>query len=195
MLNKPYALLIVLLATVALTGCVQTHAYLQDKERVDQEIPGIPQTGPVKTRKVIVVEVSSGEKPAQEAVATKETKTSEATDQSKVVTESKETVVVHQDNFTFPKMTSETLTQPQTPAAAVTGAALPMQYTIQKDDTLQKIAKKVYNTYSKWPKIYDANKDKIKDPNFLKPGVVLTIPALEVVPKAEAETVGEGQAK
>ena len=49
-------------------------------------------------------------------------------------------------------------------------------YTVQKDDTLQKISKKVYGTYSKWYRIYKANKAKIKNPNFVKPGTVLTIP-------------------
>ena len=52
-------------------------------------------------------------------------------------------------------------------------------YTVQKDDTLQKISKKVFGTYGKWYKIYEANKDKIKNPNFVKPGTVLTIPVLK----------------
>ena len=52
-------------------------------------------------------------------------------------------------------------------------------YTVQKDDTLQKISKKVYGTYGKWYKIYKANKAKIKNPNFVKPGTVLTIPAVK----------------
>ena len=54
-----------------------------------------------------------------------------------------------------------------------------MQYTVMKDDTLQKISKKVYGSHGKWTKIYDANKDKIKNPNFVKPGTVITIPPLE----------------
>jgi nucleoid-associated protein YgaU len=196
-MNKPFLLMVVVFfATLALTGCVQTRAYLQDRERVDQEVPGIEEVRPAKTRKVVVVEVTHKEKPAPEAVVTTETKTKEATDQSQVVTESRETVVVHQDNFTFPKMTTQTLTQPEAvPATATASAAvpatigqgveLPTHYTVQKDDTLQKIAKKFYNSYSKWPKIYDANKDKIKDPNFLKPGKILVIPALVAQPVAE----------
>ncbi len=50
------------------------------------------------------------------------------------------------------------------------------EYTVEKDDTLQKISKKVYGSFGKWTKIYDANKEKIKNPNFVKPGVILTIP-------------------
>lgn len=62
--------------------------------------------------------------------------------------------------------------------AQSSGSAQTTTYTVQKDDTLQKISKKVYGTYGKWYKIYEANKDKIKNPNILKPGTVLTIPSL-----------------
>ena len=66
------------------------------------------------------------------------------------------------------------------PAGAPNGGNIQAQtYTVQKDDTLQKISKKIFGTYSKWYKIYKANKDKIKDPNVLQPGTVLTIPALK----------------
>ena len=50
------------------------------------------------------------------------------------------------------------------------------QYTVEKDDTLQKISKKVYGSFGKWTEIYDANKDVIKNPNFVKPGTILKIP-------------------
>ena len=190
MLNKPYALLIALIALAALSsGCVQTRAYLADKPRVDQDLPGEPPVVPVKTRKVIVVEVAQKGQNLPEEKVTKETSSVETKDQSKVVTESRETVVVHQDNFTFPKMTSETLTKPPVPAATAPGATLPTQYMVQKDDTLQKISKKFYGSYGKWTRIYDANKDKIRDPNFLKTGVTLTIPALPAVP-ATTEQAG-----
>lgn len=49
-------------------------------------------------------------------------------------------------------------------------------------DCLWNIAKKptIYNDPFKWPKIYVANRDKIKDPDLIYPGWVLKIP-----PKAE----------
>ncbi|MBF0532676.1 MAG: LysM peptidoglycan-binding domain-containing protein [Candidatus Omnitrophica bacterium] len=50
------------------------------------------------------------------------------------------------------------------------------EYKIEKDDTLQKISKKFFHTYGKWLKIYNANKDVIKDPNRLKPGTMIRIP-------------------
>ena len=36
----------------------------------------------------------------------------------------------------------------------------------------------MYDSYSKWPKIYDANKDVISDPDRIKPGILLKIPEL-----------------
>ena len=73
--------------------------------------------------------------------------------------------------------------QPDTSAAAPAdqngGSVQAQTYTVQKDDTLQKISKKVFGSYGKWYKIYEANKEKIKNPNVLKPGTVLTIPAIK----------------
>ena len=50
------------------------------------------------------------------------------------------------------------------------------EYTVQKNDTLQKISKQYYDAFSKWPKIYEANRGVIDDPNNIKPGIVLRIP-------------------
>ena len=50
-------------------------------------------------------------------------------------------------------------------------------YTVVKGDTLWGIAKKFYGKGSKYTTIYNANKDKIKNPNLIYPGQVLTIPA------------------
>ncbi|MGB9678344.1 MAG: LysM peptidoglycan-binding domain-containing protein, partial [Candidatus Ratteibacteria bacterium] len=49
-------------------------------------------------------------------------------------------------------------------------------YTIQKGDTLKKIAYKFYNDTSKWQLIYQANKSIIKNPNSLTPGIKIYIP-------------------
>lgn len=50
------------------------------------------------------------------------------------------------------------------------------QYSVGKNDTLQKISKKFYNTTKKWPKIYEANKDILHTPDKLYPGQTLKIP-------------------
>jgi nucleoid-associated protein YgaU len=55
------------------------------------------------------------------------------------------------------------------------------RYTVVDGDWLSKIAgmRKVYHDGSKWPWIYEANMDKISDPNLIYPGWVLLIPTLE----------------
>lgn len=49
-------------------------------------------------------------------------------------------------------------------------------YTVKKGDCLWNIAKKYYGNGAQYTKIYNANKDKIKNPNLIYPGQVLTIP-------------------
>ena len=51
-------------------------------------------------------------------------------------------------------------------------------YTVKKGDCLWNIAKKFYGNGSKYTVIYEANKDKITNPNLIYDGQVLTIPAL-----------------
>jgi LysM repeat protein len=49
-------------------------------------------------------------------------------------------------------------------------------YTVKKGDTLWNIAKKTYGDGKKYTVIYEANKDKISNPNLIYTGQVLTIP-------------------
>ena len=49
-------------------------------------------------------------------------------------------------------------------------------YVVVKGDCLWKIAKKFYGSGAQNTRIYNANKDKIKNPNLIYPGQVLTIP-------------------
>ena len=49
-------------------------------------------------------------------------------------------------------------------------------YTVVKGDCLWNIAKKFYGNGSKYTTIYNANQGKIKNPNLIYPGQVLTIP-------------------
>ncbi|MFH1519149.1 MAG: LysM peptidoglycan-binding domain-containing protein [Candidatus Omnitrophota bacterium] len=48
-------------------------------------------------------------------------------------------------------------------------------YTIQKNDTLQKISHKFYGTTKEWNFLYEANKDVLKSPDRLYPGVEIKI--------------------
>jgi nucleoid-associated protein YgaU len=49
-------------------------------------------------------------------------------------------------------------------------------YTVKKGDTLWEIADAMYGSGLQWPRIYNANKDTIDDPNRIKAGQVLRIP-------------------
>ena len=49
-------------------------------------------------------------------------------------------------------------------------------YTVVKGDSLSKIAKREYGDANKWHAIYEANRDKIKNPDLIHPGQVLTLP-------------------
>lgn len=50
-------------------------------------------------------------------------------------------------------------------------------YTVVAGDTLSKISKQFYGEANKYMKIFEANKDILKDPDHIKPGQSLKIPA------------------
>lgn len=57
------------------------------------------------------------------------------------------------------------------------GATAPTgSYTVQKGDTLSKISKQFYGDANQYKRIFDANKDQLKDPDKIQPGQVLRIP-------------------
>ena len=49
-------------------------------------------------------------------------------------------------------------------------------YTVQKGDSLSKIAKREYGDAQQWRKIYEANRDLIPNPDLIYPGQVFRIP-------------------
>lgn len=186
-----------------LAGCgtvrqTKVRVYAADKPRVDQEndgnagyLTGQPPAGETETkdtRRVYIMEFSA---PAPEVPDIKKTV--------------EEEVVVTPTISGAPAVTQESAPaqapkqMPQTPGSSkldidlnkvdpsnpvaskqqdqMKGTVVPGgEYIVAKDDTLQKIAKKFYGSYSKWSKIYDANKDVIKNPDILVPGIKLRIP-------------------
>jgi nucleoid-associated protein YgaU len=58
----------------------------------------------------------------------------------------------------------------------ISNTTTPKTYTVKKGDSLWKIAKQLYGNGSQYTKIYNANTDKIKNPNLIYPGQVLAIP-------------------
>jgi nucleoid-associated protein YgaU len=51
-------------------------------------------------------------------------------------------------------------------------------YTVQRGDTLSKIARELYHDASKYPVIFEANRPMLKDPDKIYPGQKLRIPPL-----------------
>src|SRR5262245_55957691 len=61
--------------------------------------------------------------------------------------------------------------------SSTTAAPAEQTYTVVAGDTLSKIAKKFYGNANSWNKIFQANKDQIRNPDLIRPGQVLRIPA------------------
>jgi nucleoid-associated protein YgaU len=78
---------------------------------------------------------------------------------------------------------SDLIADIQAPAAAAAAAsanapsASARSYTVQAGDSLSKIAKQFYGDANKYMKIFEANKDKLSDPDKIKPGMDLVIPS------------------
>lgn len=49
-------------------------------------------------------------------------------------------------------------------------------YTVQSGDSLSKISQQFYGKAGEYNKIFEANRDKLSDPNKIQPGQVLNIP-------------------
>jgi nucleoid-associated protein YgaU len=183
----------VILGVLFLYGCaatdnVEVRRYIEVKDRIDQDmeegnagyISGTPQADDRseirKTRKIYVVEVSKSPKEAEEVIVESDDAAMNATEPSDedVEYESEDTL----DTLELNEDTQDTMTESEnltTDMPAASSSAM-VEYTIQKDDTLQKISKKFYNSFSKWSKIYEANKDVIGDPDRIKAGTVIKIP-------------------
>jgi nucleoid-associated protein YgaU len=61
---------------------------------------------------------------------------------------------------------------PATPASSFGGRT----YIVVKGDSLSKIAKREYGDAMQWTRIYEANRESIKDPNLIYPGQTLRLP-------------------
>lgn len=57
------------------------------------------------------------------------------------------------------------------------GTATSRTYTVKKGDSLSKIAKQIYGDAGEWRKIFEANRDQIRDPDLIEPGQQLKIPS------------------
>lgn len=162
--------LYVIVISFLLSGCV-VRTYPLTRERVDQNLTGnrgyllgqAPageerEGSTTRTTQVIEIELHS---PIKFEKAPK-VKTEEAVPAIKAEDEA-----IEEGNRGY-------LTQSAAPEVAEPAAV--EKYTVQKNDTLQKISKKFYGTTKKWNKIYEVNKDILKAQDKIRPGQVLNIP-------------------
>lgn len=176
------------LGVIALTsaGCSKVKFYAVDRPRVDQATMGnAGYVGGQKkddtsidgrpTRRIYVFEVDRKKK--EEAASAAASKTVSA--DPAPATQSKQPASQPKQGLSLPYIGDDEPAADDTGAVDASENVAGTLYTVVKDDTLQKISKKVYGSYSKWTKIYDANKDKIKNPNFVKPGIVIVIPPVD----------------
>jgi nucleoid-associated protein YgaU len=61
-------------------------------------------------------------------------------------------------------------------APSVAAAATAVTHTVVSGDTLSKIAKHHLGDANAWPRIYEANRDVLDNPDRIFPGQVLRIP-------------------
>jgi LysM repeat protein len=75
---------------------------------------------------------------------------------------------------------SDLIADIQAPAAAAAAASRPAAtartYTVQPGDSLSKISKEFYGNANQYMKIFEANRDKLADPDKIGAGVELVIP-------------------
>lgn len=79
-------------------------------------------------------------------------------------------------NPAYDDITVNVTVDPSLPQPAPSGG--PRQtYTVQAGDSLSRIAKQFYGNADEYMRIFDANKDKLNDPNRIQIGQELVIPA------------------
>ena len=67
-------------------------------------------------------------------------------------------------------------TAPSPSEGAAANAPTARMYIVQSGDSLSKIAKKFYGDATSWKKIFEANRDVVKNPDLIQPGWKLQIP-------------------
>jgi NitT/TauT family transport system substrate-binding protein len=64
-----------------------------------------------------------------------------------------------------------------TPITAKTTRAAAQEYTVQAGDTLSKLSERFYNSPYKWGRIYEANRESVRNPHYIYIGQKLMIPS------------------
>jgi nucleoid-associated protein YgaU len=79
-------------------------------------------------------------------------------------------------NPVYDDITADISVDTSLPQPAASGSSR-QTYTVRAGDSLSKIAKEFYGNAGDYMRIFDANKDRLKDPNTIQVGQELVIPA------------------
>jgi len=163
---------IVFLAVLLLSGCMGK-TYVASQNKIDFDpVTGerrAPTNDLTDKRKVLVWEIELGKDKGQP----KEHKAiSESTSDSSYTSSSSSAVSTPEPATETPAATASEAT-----ATTAAGDKAYTEYTVQKNDTLQKISQKLYGTTKKWLTIYNENKDVLKGPDKVYPGLKLKVPS------------------
>jgi nucleoid-associated protein YgaU len=77
---------------------------------------------------------------------------------------------------TIPDWKNEIVADIKVTGGSAAGAAAAKTYTVKSGDTLSKISKEHLGDANAYMKIFEANRDQLKDPDLIKPGQVLKLP-------------------
>jgi nucleoid-associated protein YgaU len=78
---------------------------------------------------------------------------------------------------TVPDWRNDVVAQIDVVGGAAGGASAAQTYTVKSGDTLSKIAKEHLGDANAYMAIFEANRDQLNDPDKIRPGQVLKIPA------------------
>jgi len=114
-------------------------------------------------------------KPEQPSAAVLRERPSQADSKTKTVTSEEKTKLAAK-TAPLSSGTTKSATEGVKAAKASTTDAAGQQYIVKSGDTLSKIAERFYNSMHKWEKIYEANREIVKNPHYIYIGQKIMIP-------------------
>ena len=178
-MKRLFPLLMVTMAAVSITGCARITSEVVEKPRVDQELEGnrgylVGSAPPAPERKSTrqVLETNIELPTRDELNPWRRTKSSAP---SAPPTGSSR-APAYRSIPAEPQETDEISVAPDAPPASTPASTI---YVVERGDTLEKIAAKVYGDSNQWRRIYKANPEKLKSPSKIYPGQKLVIPSYQ----------------
>ena len=201
-MRKIVAFIAVMVLVVFTSGCLRTYSF--KKERVDQEISGnrgtiMGEAQPAQAKRTptertiigidVELPVFTGFKNKQPAMEKREVTTDRELWGNRGYTSGETAPSQTAYPYSAERVEKMRVVEEKVEDKPTFFAPLKMkkkepdfiEYKVSKGDTLSTIAARsdIYGDAGKWKKIYEANKETIKDPSRVYPGQVLRIPTLE----------------